>query len=774
MVYRLVLTFTRAWRRRPWQALAVVVSISVGMAISVAAFSVLSALVFDEAPGIAERASLLHVRRGFALAPLSGIEAHDIETLVTSEIGTIAAEAARQVVVDTRSGPMSVSASVISPMYFKTLGTRAFIGRTPTQAEIASRSPVAFISHHLWTIGFGSDPKIESRAIRVGPNTFDIVGVAPPDMFGLRFREWGETAAEGPQLWLPALEAPAPASAQWLIGVRPHSVETGRKLQAKIAVLGTRADTEPIRVFAAGLKWSGPLFDVVGVMLLYLSVPLGVLAIGFANVLSLQLADATGRIGELSVRAALGARRSQLAGLLTCEIAPVIAAACGVGWIGALGLLSLAPPIGGTPVSVHGTALLFMCVLAVTLVVGAGTWPALAVSRRASSTWLQGRRDDGVPHRRLRQILVVGQVGCAIALLYTSASIVATLDAGRAIVPDDAAQVLTAEFRLASHRPQERGVFLNSVLRRVEAEPGTTAVGFADFTLFDGAQVFEFGGRSVRVGGGHVTPGWFNAVGATTLMGKTFTDNDATAQVIVVNEAAAAVLAPARSAAGLTVRRPRAVAQGMASATVIGVVRNHVHTSDGRPVPMAFVPLTPHAMSSVVLFARSVDVSSLEPRLRAIFMAADPDTPWHRLATLESAISEAGAPVGGLVRFTVIAGLLALALATVGLHAMLAHDVRRRRHEIGVRLALGASRRSILATVARPASFMLTFGVVIGLIIAVPILGTLRATILGLELASPLTIVIVAVALTATGLAATVSPAMRAAQTTPLASLRSD
>lgn len=750
------------------------VSISVGMAVSVAAFSVLAALVFDEVPGIAERASLLHVRRGLALAPLSGTEARDLETMVTSEIGAVAAETERQVVVKTRSGPMSVSASVVSPMYFNTLGTRPFMGRTPTQEEIADRASVAFISHRLWAIGFGSDPEIRNRAIQIGQSTFAIVGVAPPGMFGLRLREWGETAAEGPQLWLPALDASATESAQWLIAIRPRSVEAGRDVQAKVAAHKAQAGTEPIRVFAAGLRWNGPLFDVVGVMLLYLSVPLGVLAIGFANVLSLQLADATGRIGELSVRVALGARRSQLAGLLTCEIAPVLTAACGAGWVGALGLLYLAPPIGGTPIAIHGTAFLFMCVLALILVVGAGTWPALAVSRRASAAWLQQRRDDGVPHRRLRQAMVVAQVGCAIALLYTSASIVATLDAGRATVSDDDARVLTAEFRLASHHPQQRGAFLDSVLRQVEAEPGTAAAGLADFTLFDGAQVIEFEGRSVRVGGGHVTPRWFNAVGATTLMGRTFTDRDAAASVIVVNEAAAAVLAPTRSAVGLTGLRPRTAAQGMSSATIIGVVRNHVHTSYGRPVPMAFVPLTTQAMSSAVLFARSDDVISLEPRLRAIFMATDPDTPWYRLATLESAISEAGTSVAGLVRFTVLAGFLALALATVGLHAMLAYDVRRRRHEIGVRLALGASHRSIVATIARPASFTLIVGVVVGLVISVPILGALRATIVSLELASPLTIVIVVVALTAAGLAATVSPAMRVAQTSPLASLRSE
>jgi ABC-type antimicrobial peptide transport system permease subunit len=356
----------RQLRRSPSHIAACVLSLAAGMAVCVAVFSAINAMIFSPIPGVGERAHLVMIRWSNGGERSSTAEFEAIAAAATGVFGGVAAESVRVLAVSLPSGAASKAVAFASDRYFEVLRTSAVAGRLLGVRDAASGAPpAAVISELLWRDAFAADPAVLGRVIQVGGRPFTLVGIVPAGLPGLRLRDIGQVESEYPQIWLPLSYASTwmrvPSSTPWLmLQGRLRSGVSDRTAQSALAVIGGRLLQQSggrpkdarLLGFRAGLDWSADALQSVLVLVVFLFVPMCVLAIGCANVVNLQLARATERARELTVRMALGASRARLARLLGLEVIVLASAAGLVGWRGASVLLRAMQPWFPAPLSI--------------------------------------------------------------------------------------------------------------------------------------------------------------------------------------------------------------------------------------------------------------------------------------------------------------------------------------------------------------------------------------------------------------------------------------
>ena len=536
------------------------------------------------------------------------------------------------------------------------------------------------------------------------------------------------------------------------------------------------ADWAPLFAWRAGTNWRRAPLNALETYGLFLAIPLGVLLLGCANVVSLELARATDRARELSVRLALGASRAHIVRLLALEGGMFAVLAGIAGWEFAHGLLALAARFAGVPMSLdRGAAVLaFLLVLAVAGV--SGLAPAWLAARGVVATGLREVRDEGPRYRRFRAGLVVTQIASSVALLYLSGLGLRAIWQTRPALPPDAAHVLVAGFSLADsgYSPERVSRFLADTLDRLPASPDVQRAAFADSVTLSGF-VRWAPNPDVHVhaaAGGLVTPGWFDVVGARTLAGRTFAPRDTTD--VVVNAALARVLARdgapviGRSLWTGYGRRP------ISAVHVVGVVDDRLGDPPDAATPRIYLPMPNDPPTSLVLVARVSNLIDGAAQLRAAVAGADPTVPWLRLDTLNVRLRAPFVALMNTADAGVIVGLIALTLSATGLFAALSYLVRRRTREIGVRVAIGATPRDILSNVLGQALQLTSGGVILGLAVGVPIAFVMRSAIVGVSPVDAAALVELIALLTTVTLAAAALPAYRAARVDPLVALRHD
>ena len=402
----------RQLRRRPAHNAFIILSLTIGMSICLAVFSIVDAVVFGLRPGIADRHRLMHVRRGSSEG-LSSAEVDIVAAALAGPARSIAAESNRPVAVQLPTGAATVQAAYVSPDYFAALGTTPIAGRLLSPAD--RDTTVAVISERLWREEFAFDRRIAGRAVRIGEAAATIVGVAPAGFAGLPIHDIGDTDRET-DVWLPGERVGA--DARWWVSARLADGATGAELRARASAITaalrarsrSRRDGDPVMIFPAAMSWREADPRLLLVLGLYLFVPFSVLAIACVNVINLQLADAATRARELTVRLALGAGRGALVTLLAIEVVPLAAAAATAGWWCAGRFLRLAQPLFTVPLSPSHAALAFTASLVAGATIGGGLVPGWLAIRRLRSTGLAHPHDDELRHTRLRNALVVAQV----------------------------------------------------------------------------------------------------------------------------------------------------------------------------------------------------------------------------------------------------------------------------------------------------------------------------------------------------------------------------
>ncbi len=695
--------------------------------------------------------------------------------------------------------PEVIHGALVTGNMFSVLDVTPRAGRTLVPSDVTSHADVAVISSRFFDRALGGDVTRLGQSLTIDGRAVQVVGVMRPE-FALGLHS---------DIWFPLdlssdlADAGRSRKQHWLdvIGrLRPGTpvAAAGRDL----ALIGTRlaaaypdADSNRVARPVALRTWMvGPIGS--GLALLQAAALL-VLLIACANLANLGLSRALDRRRDMAVRAALGSGRGRLIRQLVAE-AILIALAGGVlgivlAYVATHGLLTLdagALP-GPYPVAVDGTVLGFGAALALGTGLISGLAPALAASRLDLQHTLRegGRGSSGTRGvERARRVLVTAQVALAVTLLIGTGLLVRSFRAlDRVTLGFAADHVLTARIALAGGRYDTPGGvnrFYDQVLGELGRTPGVVAAGAADFLPTQGSS-----GTSVRIDGEAndeanlpnmaylaVRGDYFQALRVPLLAGRLFaaSDDSAAPAVAVINEAALHRFFPNGAIGRRLHIGPSASGPAI---TIVGVVGDMHGEGAGHPVLPTLFPYHRQQAwepSLAIAIRTRGDPIAMTGALRRAIRNADPTVAVNDIATLDAVVDRSMASRRvALALVTGFAGL-ALLLATVGIYGVLAYLVAARRREFGVRLALGASRRNVVALVLRHGLLWATIGLVLGLAAARAGGALIAASLYGVTANDPVTWIGVATILLAVVGAACLIPALRATRVDPVEAMRAD
>jgi len=793
--------------RSPGYVAIVVLGLGVGLTATIAMYSAANAAMHGELPGIEDRESLAIVDARLSGADRErtrhGISLNDLPLLQSHGplIRSVAAQGHKGVTIRFGDDAVSVSAAFASDTLFETLGTTAVIGRLLSVDDERQQAAVAMVGYRFWQTHFGGRTDVLGQTIVIEGQPLRVVGVLPDRFAGLR-TSWAAAHQPWiPQVWLPLALArswpsPFPADVPTLsVGVRlaPQAtreaaerdlVPIARTLAAAHQDQGPdRAASIRLVTFVIGDTADNPL-ELAGMFSLVLAIPLGVLAIASANVANLRLARATARASEWAVRLSLGATRGHLTRLLLIEATILTVLALFVAWIGVRVLITqLATRFFAASVTIDWRVATFGAFVAGAVIVLSGLAPAWLVTRRTSAAGMRQAAHGGIStHARARNTLVIIQVALSLVLLATGSLITRSAHfAAEARRPSfDRLLVADITFDASEQDASRFARFGSTLLDRLAADSRFAAVGLADSGLQGGRFVRLRSERSVDTRQpAHllaVTPGWFDAMSLPTVAGRTLSAADAD-DVVVLNEAAARLVAPGQSPLGLVIDVQSPFDQStIATVNVVGVVPDSTRRirQPLESVPFVYRTLGRALPRRMTLFAREAGTSDLSTKLHRVIAGVDNPGPWTEVQRATAIVDEKAAAYRDMASAARIVGAVALALAAAGLFAVMGYTVSLRTREMGVRVALGAGRSDIARLVIRQALRLTSIGAIAGFAITLPLAQLLRSALLGVSPLDPVVILVIVVLFLVTALAAGALPARRAAAVDPVVALRTE
>jgi putative ABC transport system permease protein len=691
--------------------------------------------------------------------------------------------------------PEQVIGRRVTANFFDLLGVRPLLGRTFTADDDRTAPPIVVLSYGLWQRRYGGEPSAIGTSIVMSGMTRTIVGVMPPQ-FSFRGRDV--------DFWLPAPFTPAETAVRG-----SHFLNVVARLRDGVTVERAAEDMRSVaaalareypdtnnRVGAVVIPVRDDLLGSTRRALIVLMAAAGcVLLIACANLASLLLSRAVARRSELAVRAALGAGWTRLVRQLVAE-SMVLALAGGL-----LGLAlapaamqvvgSLIPPAypNEAPARIDASLLLFTLGLSLATGLIFSIVPAFQAARVTLTDALQqGGRSASGGRGFARDTLVVAQVAVALVLLVGAGLMIRTLaNLNATDLGFRPSGLLTMRTTLPPARyPTEaaRLAFYDRVLGRVRELPGVENAAFVSVLPFfsrGNTTGYRIEGIAVEQGQDVVyrtgTPGHLQTLGVALIEGRLPEERDMAAAppVAVVNETFARMYFGRNSALGHRVQFGGPQAPWRTIVGVVGDVRERGF--DLGMKPGAYVPWVQmnNAWTPEQLVVRSSgDPAALAGSIRAIVASVDPAQPVAAVRTMDEVVDEA--IVGRRQQATLLGAFagLALLLASVGLYGVLAYSVTSRRREIGVRLALGATRATVVRTVVVRGLALTVAGLAAGAVLAAMAVRGMQTMLYGVEGGDPATFAAVVGLLAAVALAACAIPAYRAARLDPMAVLRQE
>ena len=683
----------------------------------------------------------------------------------------------------------------VSKDYFRVLGVTPALGRGFTQEDDQATAPSAIIlSHGLWQRGFGGDPGVIGSSVLLDGAASTVVGVMPPWFRSPNGAEaWstlaqvGQTVGGGKNVTVIGRLKQDLTLAQARAGMALLTDAFRTEFPRSVSKNAT-LDVDPYRTQIAS-DLEAPLRVLLGAIGF-------VLLIACANVASLMLGRAATREHELAVRTALGASRVRLVRQLLIESVLLGLAGGAVGLLVARQGVSLVIALasGGlsnTDVRLDGWALGFTAVLSLATGVVFGLIPAWHATGAGLHEVLKegSARTAGTTRQgRLRQVLVVGEIGLSLVLLVGAGLLIQTF--ARLIRTDpgfDPRHLAAAEIWLTGTRHDstpEISAFYGELTARLEALPGVDAVAVveAGLPLEGGGNTPALVNDSVwSVDYRSVTPGFFRTLGTPVLAGREFnaTDRTGSAPAIIVNQAFAhRYFTTGRSLGRTVVLR----VYDDQRRQVVGVAGD-VRSSPVEPArPTVFIPSaqTPAGLSRLfgnwfpihVVIRTKGNQTVTVAQLAAVVRAVDPLVPLGRVRAMDEVLwSSLSFQRFLMLVLSVFAGL-AIVLAAVGIYGVISHLVAQRTHEIGVRMTLGAQRADVLWMVVGRGATLTGLGVLLGLAGALALTRLIAGFLYGVRPTDVPTIVGVVVLLGTVALAATWLPARRATKVDPMVALR--
>jgi predicted permease len=781
--------------------------------------------------GIAVNTTVFSWIYGVLLHPLPG--AHDVEHLALIETTTPDGansyldyrdyrDSLKQVaaVVIARFTPLNLSdgdrperawAELVSANYFDVLQVKPVLGRTFLPEEGRDREgayPVAVISYRMWQNRFHADPKVLGRAIRLNRHELTIIGVAPPEFHGA-------LVGVVQDLWMPVTMATAMGTGDGTLHYRGTRdiVSTIVRLKPGVTIEQAGAEVEALsrqleaahpatnRGVTARVTpiWKGhvgaqgllrePLRILMAVCVLLLLVVC-------ANVANLLLARSVSRQREFGVRLALGARRSRLARQLLTETLLLAGGGASIGvllvmWMGR-SLSNLMPALdipwnlgGGLNVPTLG----FTVGIVVIATLVSGTAPALWSARADLSEALnQGGRAGGAGtnSRRLRGLLVMGEVAMAMVALIGAGLFFRSFQNASSLQPGfDMTNMSMSQFYLsnAGYSAHEQHLFCRTLRERMEAQPGVLGVTYSDvIPLANPSRGMPY--HQLEVDGyiprrdeqmilerATVPPGYFKLMGIPLLEGRDFTEMDGEDKpmVIVVNETFAHQFFGGRNPIGRKVRVEHH------PATVIGLVKDSKYGAliETRR-PFFYIPFDQWfapGLNFAVMLKTSGDPMLLTPVLQREALALNPDAVF-RTSRMEDAAEASLYPQTVAATLLSVVGVVCLVLAAIGLYCVMSYSVSQRTQELGVRLALGASRSDVLVLVVREGLRLTMPGLLVGIAAALGAARLVSGMLFQVSAADPATFAAAAMFLALVAGIASYLPAVRATRLDPMQAIR--
>jgi predicted permease len=789
----------RSLARAPMFAAITIGVISIGIGAVATIFSAMNALVLRPLPGTTDGDRLFTIdRRSDDLsegASASGRFSQHLRA-ATHTLDDLAVWSRVALSVGIEGQHVAVPGSIVSPNYFDVLGLRPAAGRF-FRSDHEGDSVV--ISHRLWVRYFDQGADVIGRSVRLNGRAYDVIGVAPAGFRGvftpIRLDAWvplhvqshvrpGRDLEHAPWLWM---------FGRLREGITPHQAAAELTGVTTAWTTSDAADTLtrytrirltpltglPDDARQAILGFGGVLLGAAGLVLL----------VACANVSSLLAMRANARRHEMGLRTALGASRFRLVRqLLTETLLLFLAGAAGgvvVAVIGTSALEHIALPGDAAlmlELSPDARVVLVAAVVALVAGLAFGIGPGLRGTSHGTSTLLRGATaGSGTRRGFVTTTLIVGQLAGSLVLLTTTALFVRALGHGAGIDPGfSSAHVHLAAFNTESYGydPERSDVFYAALREQVGRIPGVADLAFGQAgpllaqTSGGGVTVVQ-SGSSQRVAVQHtlVGPGYFSTLGIRVRAGRGFDDRDRmdTPTVAVVNTIFARLAWPDRTdVVGLTFMR------GDHPVTVIGVADDVKFTSlDEPPTPFMYLALSQHPQPIQTLFVRSVPgAPPLAPAVTSVVQGLDPSVPVPAVLELAHEASQATLPQRVAAMVTSILGGGALLLACVGLYGVMASAAAARTREVGVRMALGATRGDVLRLFVTDGLRLTVISLILGLAGAAGAAQLVSAYLLGGNAFDVVAFTTAAMVLSVVAVIATLAPARRAAAVDPSVSLR--
>ena len=805
LLWKDLVVATRNARKRPELALLVVLTLAVGLGINAAIFALVDAILLRPLP-YRQPGRLVFLWQTLPQHNVFDVEVtpadytawHELESF--SALGLIAADS-HTIAGDIE--PERIRGARVSASLMPLLGIRPAAGRLFVPAEDESDAgPVAMLSDGLWRRRYGADPTIIGRAVLIDGRSHVVIGILPPSA------TLPGSLAPYSDLWLPARMTPE----ERLNETSHNYTVIGRLADGASVAQATRelslyptassfrrsAASEPMGARAVPLA-EATVAQIRPALVALLAGMAVLLLAATANVATLLLMRAVGAAREAAIRTALGATRIQL-------MRHALVEAGSLSMLGAAGALAVASALlrlllplfrGSLPhtaVPPQIDARVSAATLGLGVLVGAA-FGALAVLRTnggspAAALGAGSRVSSSPVTSRIRRVLVVAQIAFAAVLLGVAGLLVHSVERLGAVSPGFAADHLLT-FRIALDTasytsPEKRAAFAAALSAEIRSRPGVSMAAVTSRIPLGGARgasLVDIEGRIPAPGEltiidqRHVTPDYFRAMRIPLLAGRAFASSDApTAEpVAIVNRTMAERYWPGSSPIDRRVR----ISGGFDSGQwfrIVGVVDSVHHVGlDRAPVPEMYRPYAqaPATDFSVVVRTTSAPATAAGAS-RAAVQALDRNLPIYDLRTMDDRLAASMARAHATAVLLAVTALLAALLSGIAIYGSNWYSVAQRAHEIGIRLALGASRRSIFAGIISGAMKLTVVGSMIGaagLLAARPLFAGLLFDTSTTDPATLAGVVVFVVALT---LAATARPARRAVSVDPMTALRDE
>ena len=702
--------------------------------------------------------------------------------------------------------PAQLLGARASAELFPMLGVRPQLGRVflPEEAEVG-RDRVVVLDDALWRSRFGGDRNIVGRAITLNGQPHTVVGVLPPDF---RFPKIADLFAMTiylgrPQIWKPLALTKEEATQSenfnfiCIARLKPTSSQTAATDQLN-GIQGTvskqfpgadlRAVMLPLDEQITGRSKAGLqlLLGAAGVVLL----------IGCVNITNLLLARTTQRRREIAVRSAIGASAVRLLRQSLAESATLAAAGTVVGVV--LAHVVLQTVLAYAPIDLprmdevrlDGRVLAFMAVLALLTTVACGVLPAWHFARTDPQDAMKSVSRSATSSRAaggLRSVLVASEVALSAICLVAAGLLLHSFVRLMNVDPGFRSErVVTVDLALPGVRyptPQKRVEFYRTLLSEIKVLPGIVSAG-----ITNGLPVTAHGGNSlIHVEGvavqdierpvadiRNVNPDFFSTMGIALRSGAYLSESDVEGRTAVISASLAERAWPGLSPLG---NRFRIGSPQSPPYEVVGVVNDvrGASLNEKLDFPTVYVPYWRRAFSEITIAAKTTgEPAAAYALLRQTIRRLDSELPIPEMQTMDDVVLASVAPREFQMRLVLLFGIVALLLSGLGVYGVVSYSVAQRTNELGLRMALGATPRSVAGGVVRQAMLPVALGLGVGLAVAVGAGRAVRAMVFDVSPLDPVTLLSVSLVLLTVGVVACYIPARRAMRVDPLTALRTE